>query len=130
MATVSLKKGSIKFKDFTRGCQALLCHGNGRVDFQTLTAWFKRNNFPDDIFQSMEQVNTSRTLCHHMWKENGCHKSEMRSIVDKYSIQALQDYYMGGNHNALMDAKSLCSLVTARGMFHRFFGSHALYVLF
>ena len=52
--------------------------------------------------------------------------SGMKSIVDKYSTQALQDYYRGRNHNMLVDAKSLCTLVTARGMFHRFFGSHTL----
>ena len=47
----------------------------------------------------------------------------MRSIVEKYGSQALLEYFRDRGHNALVDAKSLGMLVTARGMFHRILGS-------
>ena len=50
----------------------------------------------------------------------------MKALVEKYGSQVLQEYYRNRGHNVLVDAKSLCTLTTVRGLFHRFFSSLAL----
>ena len=71
-------------------------------------------------------MNMCKTFHHYMWEDHGSAKLGMNVIVEKYASQTLQEYYRSRGHNALIDAKSLCTLTTVRGMFHRFFSSHAL----
>ena len=61
-----------------------------------------------------------------MQKDFNNPKSGMKHIVEAYGSETLKKFFKNGEHNAQVDAKTLCLLSTSKRMYSRFASFTAL----
>ena len=120
LETISPDKAVEEFNKFISDSQRLLAHGDNAVDFTTLKSWFERYDFPDCEFQRIEKVNTSVAYKYFMQRDYNSARSGMKTIVEHYGSRSVIEYFGNGQHNALVDAKTLCLVSTSKRMYKRF----------